>query len=171
MISTLKYVFLVLILAGCSSSSENTTNAALPEELKPLEWMLGTWQDDSQDITVDYTWRPVLDSSFMVQNFSMLDSEDAPLSGWQLLGWDPARKAIRSWIFDSDGGFGESEWHQAGDTWYVNTVYTTADGVKGSATYVYKRVDDKSFLFSMESGDLGGTFLPNAGPYKFVRKS
>ena len=28
----------------------------------------------------------------------------------QRIGWDPAAKQIRSWEFDSEGGFGEGTW-------------------------------------------------------------
>lgn len=43
--------------------------------------------------------------SFKVSVPSMDD-----LEGTQVIGWDPAAGTIRSWMFDSDGGFGEGTW-------------------------------------------------------------
>lgn len=159
------------LLQSCQNKNEVTEMSTPPKELESLSWMIGKWQDAEESIDVKATWRWDLDNSYMVQNFIMRDEDGTPFSGWQILGWDPLEKRIRSWIFDSDGGFGEAAWNLSKETWYVNTVYTTADGVKGSATYVYKPVDSNTYLFSTEGGDLGGSFIPDAGPFKFVRKS
>ena len=41
-------------------------------------------------------------------------------SGIQIIGWDPAAKAIRSWTFDSKGTFAEATWQQKNGRWYCN---------------------------------------------------
>ncbi|MCB1113425.1 MAG: hypothetical protein KDK62_01580 [Chlamydiia bacterium] len=155
---------------SCQSVDQANSYADPPEELMPLSWMIGDWEDDEGDINVTYSWKWDLDKSFMVQSFTLKDQDDNPLSGRQILGWDPNEQIIRSWIFDSDGGFGESEWNYDEGTWYVNTVYTDGDGEKGSATQIYKLIDEKTLEYSQNSADMGGQFIPNEGPYKFVRK-
>ena len=35
----------------------------------------------------------------------------------QVIGWDPAAKQVRSWVFDSGGGIGEGIWTKQGDKW------------------------------------------------------
>lgn len=161
--------FLTLaLLSGCHKADDEGDSLP-PNELEPLSWMIGSWHDDEKDIEVGYSWRWALDNSFMLQDFKLQGEEDEPLWGRQILGWDPNEKKIRSWIFDSDGGFGESEWNLDGDTWYVVTSYTTGDGERGSATHTYKVVDQNTYLFSTQSSDIGGEFLPNSGPFKFVR--
>jgi len=32
------------------------------------------------------------------------------MAGMQIIGWGPAAKQMRSWVFDSDGGFGTVIW-------------------------------------------------------------
>ena len=41
------------------------------------------------------------------------------LEGTQVIGWDPAAGTIRSWMFDSDGGFGEGTWSKKDNSWIV----------------------------------------------------
>lgn len=41
---------------------------------------------------------------------------------------------LRSWTFDSDGGFGEGTWTPTEAGWLVKSVATLPDGSTGSAT-------------------------------------
>ncbi len=52
----------------------------------------------------------------------------------QRIGWDPAAKQIRSWEFDSQGGFGEGKWGGDGDRWVIKHTATRPDGTTVSAT-------------------------------------
>ena len=36
------------------------------------------------------------------------------LSGTEVIGWDPTSRSIRSWVFDSDGSFGQAVWTRRG---------------------------------------------------------
>ena len=52
------------------------------------------------------------------------------ISGIQVIGWDPIAKAIRSWTFDSNGGFAEGKWEHRGDRWFISpAVEYLAQGV------------------------------------------
>ena len=63
------------------------------------------------------------------------------LEGTQVIGWDPAAGTIRSWMFDSDGGFGEGIWTKNDNTWIVKFSQVLPDGRKASATNIYTLVD------------------------------
>ena len=40
------------------------------------------------------------------------------MEGVEVIGWDPAEKVYRSWVFDSQGGFGSAVWTEGeGDKW------------------------------------------------------
>ena len=45
------------------------------------------------------------ESEFITRSFTVAAEGHINISGMQIIGWDPVAKAIRSWTFDSDGGF------------------------------------------------------------------
>ena len=58
------------------------------------------------------------------------------MSGMQVIAWDPAQETIRSWTYDSDGGFGEETWSQSGNRYTIRAKYTLPDGGTASALHV-----------------------------------
>ena len=58
-------------------------------------------KDDHVDIETDCNWTK--NRTFMTRTFTVSVDGDSQVSGMQIVGWDPAAKAIRSWTFDSDG--------------------------------------------------------------------
>ncbi len=89
------------------------------EQLKPLEWMIGHWvdKDDKVDIETECQWTK--NRSFITRSFTVAAEGQINLSGMQIIGWDPAAKTIRSWTFDSDGGFAEGAWTCKKDRWFI----------------------------------------------------
>ena len=69
------------------------------------------------------------------------------LEGTQVIGWDPAADTIRSWMFDSDGGFGEGTWSKKDNSWIVKFNQVLPDGRKASATNIYTIVDGNTFTW------------------------
>ena len=80
------------------------------EQLKGLNWLAGNWEDKDDTIDVKYTVAWDKNKNFLTQNFILSIPGQDELSGMQIIGWDPIEKQIRSWIFDSDGGYGKSVW-------------------------------------------------------------
>ncbi len=80
------------------------------EHLKDLEWLIGDWTDSDASGSVQTTCKWTKNKNFMVRYFTASTRDRIQLSGLQIIGWDPARKQIRSWVFDSDGGFSEGRW-------------------------------------------------------------
>jgi hypothetical protein len=93
------------------------------------------------------------------------------LEGTQVIGWDPAAGTIRSWMFDSDGGFGEGTWSKKDKCWVVKFSQVLPDGRKASATNIYTLVDGNTFTWKSIGRKLDGEFLPNIEEVKIVRKT
>lgn len=140
--------------------------------LKGLDWLIGNWEDqdpnDNVDVKSSFNWE--LNKNYIIQQFEMSILGHKDIEGRQIIAWDPVAEQIRSWIFDSDGGFGESKWSKEGDKWYANLVFNMPSGVKASATHIYSKVDDNSFTFASVNRDAGGDLLPDIGPFKVIRK-
>ncbi|MFI4874585.1 MAG: DUF4440 domain-containing protein, partial [Blastopirellula sp. JB062] len=85
-------------------------------------------------------------------------------SGMQIIGWDPSVKQIRSWVFDSDGGFGEGTWSKKGDSWQVQLNGVAPNGSKSSSVNVFTKIDEDAFSWQSVSRVSGGELLPNVDP-------
>jgi uncharacterized protein (TIGR02246 family) len=104
------------------------------EQLQPLAWLIGDWVDDDGSTVVNSSCRWSDDGKFLLQEFKLqLQGRDA-MNVSQRIGWDPVAKQIRSWVFDSEGGFGESLWTRDGDNWMIRANGVRPDGTTASAT-------------------------------------
>ena len=80
--------------------------------LKELGWMVGDWASEAHRpfaVSVHSTCDWTANGSYLIRNFT-IRRKDSVAGGTEVIGWDPRAHRIRSWIFESDGGFGESEW-------------------------------------------------------------
>lgn len=134
------------------------------EHLKELAWMIGKWEDsdDNVEITLDNQWDK--NKNFIIQHFNMLVYGQDDIEGRQLITWDPVKETIRSWVFDSDGGFGEGTWKQDGKSWYATMKFTLGDGRVASSTNIYTPVDDKTYSFASVEREVDGEILPDTNP-------
>lgn len=137
--------------------------------LKELAWLEGNWEDQDENIDVTYTFSWDANKNFLTQEFTLNVLESPELQGRQIIGWDPVKKKIRSWIFDSDGGFGRCYWNHEGNKWYVSCLYTLSDGKQSSSTHVYTKVNEDTYTFASTDREISGKFLPSIGPFKIVR--
>ena len=91
------------------------------------------------------------------------------MSGMQIIGWDPAEKQIRSWVFDSEGGFSEATWTHKGDQWFIQNNGTLTDGRKATSLNILTYVDDNSFKWESVNREVDGELLPNVEEVTVVR--
>jgi uncharacterized protein (TIGR02246 family) len=153
--------------------SAEEMNLAQPETsydaLKTLEWLVGDWQDESDDVvaTSTFGWSP--NGAFLVRSYSTQSGEDDVTQGTEVIGWDPRLQQIRSWSFHSDGSFGEGFWSQSGDEWLIKSTQTLADGGVASGTYVVQQVDDRSMTVRLMGHEVNGEPQPAREPVRVVR--
>jgi uncharacterized protein (TIGR02246 family) len=133
--------------------------------LAELEWLVGSWVDDSDEasVTTSVNWSP--NEAFLIRSFRvLLADEDEPRHGTQVIGWDPRHKQIRSWTFDSDGSFGEGTWSKNGDDWLVRMGHTQWDGQVTSGTQVITRVDKNTVTVQSIGSEVDGEPVPASEP-------
>jgi uncharacterized protein (TIGR02246 family) len=140
------------------------------DQLKPLEWMIGRWvdRDDNVDIKTECEWTK--NRSFITRSFTVAVQGEINMSGMQIIGWDPAAKTIRSWTFDSDGGFAEATWTGKKDRWFIQNKGVLADGRKASMVNVVKQVNQDLFTWQTVERTAGGELLPNVNEVLVVRE-
>jgi uncharacterized protein (TIGR02246 family) len=141
------------------------------DHLKQLEWMIGDWVDREGGEVVRTECQWSRNKNFLVRAFSVSIEGELELSGMQLVGWDAARKEIRSWVFDSEGGFAEGEWLPVDDRWLVKTTATLPGGGVASSTSVLEPLDDNSFSWQKVNRVVDGEILPNIAEIIIVRET
>jgi uncharacterized protein (TIGR02246 family) len=139
------------------------------DRLQSLAWLVGEWVDRDETATVHTVNRWSANGAFLTQTFTVLSEGQINLQGTQIVGWDPVRGVIRSWMFDSDGGFGEGVWEIDGDRIVVHASSTVPDGRTGSSVNVYTRVNDDYFTWSSSSRQVGGELLPSIPAFDVYR--
>ena len=140
------------------------------EQLKDLEWMIGDWIDEEGGAAIKTQCQWTRNRNFLLRAFTASIEDRVDVTGMQFVGWDPARKQIRSWVFDSDGGFAESVWSRKGDHWLVQTTATLPDGSLASSTSVLRPLDESSFAWQKVNRVVDGEILPNIDEVVIVRE-
>ena len=131
------------------------------KQLKELEWIIGEWVDQAGDdtIRIECKWtknRNYINRAYTVNVGGQIDS-----SCLQIIGWDPRQEQIRSWLFDSNGGFVEGTWTKKGDRWFVQSVATLAEGSAGSFTSIFRPLDQDNYSWQKVHRVIDGEVLPN----------
>jgi uncharacterized protein (TIGR02246 family) len=141
------------------------------DQLRELEWMIGEWVDEAENATVETVCRWTTNRNFITRSFWISVRDRVDFEGTQVIGWDPVHNVIRSWVFNSDGGFGVGVWSRDGKRWTIRSLNVQPDGSQGSATVVMEQVDENTLTFQTIGREVDGVMLPNIEPVKVVRKS
>ena len=76
---------------------------------------------------------------------------------------------IRSWLFQSDGGFAESVLTRDGTKWGVDVHAVRADGSKLTGTVIYVPVDPHTFTWQAVNQALDGVATADTPPIKVTK--
>jgi uncharacterized protein (TIGR02246 family) len=140
------------------------------DRLKELEWLVGDWINESQDAVVHTTCKWTGDGNFLVREFTMKTHGKPVLTGTQRIGWDPTRHQFKTWIFDSEGGFGEGYWTRNGDQWVIKAEGVRQDGKHASATNIITRLGKDRASWQSVDRTIGGAAVPGVDEFTIVRK-
>jgi uncharacterized protein (TIGR02246 family) len=154
------------------SETETPPEAASSyERLRDLDWMVGSWVDNDEDagisIQTDCAWTK--NRNFMTRSFAVVIGDQVSMAGMQIVGWDPVAEQIRSWVFDSDGGFAEGRWTRKGNQWFIQSTGTLPDGGKSTAVNIVTEVDHDSFKWQSVNREVDGELQPNVDQVLIVR--
>lgn len=141
------------------------------ERLKPLQWMIGDWVDESPEVLIQSSCRWAGGNNFLLQEFKGRVGRQLATSGTMRIGWDPLTKQIRSWTFEGNGGFGEALWTGSGDAWTLKSRGVTADGRTTTATTIMKRIDEQTITWESRDRIVGDEALDDVGPYTVKRRA
>ncbi len=129
------------MLESVRESAQPVPQGAAGRPLDELGWLVGSWEDVGAGVTASTQcfWGP--GKAFLVRNHVVAADKappEPPAAGddrvpgllppgpaasrevTEIIGWDPDRKAIRSWLFTSEGRFAECTWTRGRDGWTIH---------------------------------------------------
>jgi uncharacterized protein (TIGR02246 family) len=145
--------------------------SAEPEQasLKDVAWLVGSWQASGKDREARLRFEWAEGKAFLRCRFTLKEKGKEAVSGMQIIGKDPVEGGLRSWVFDSTGGFGEGAWSREGQTWVIESTGTHADGTVTEATNLLTPQGKDAFTWQSVDRSADGEEKPDTDPVKVTR--
>jgi uncharacterized protein (TIGR02246 family) len=145
-------------------------DTALDDSLKDLEWLIGTWDmtNNNRTVTTTYEWDD--NKVFIRGKYTVKEGSKIIASGTNMFGKDNADGGIRSWVFQSDGGFGGGLWARDGKNWNVDFYGVTPDGKRLTATVIYVHVDANTFTWQSINQTVDDQPIADTQPIKVTKQ-
>jgi uncharacterized protein (TIGR02246 family) len=141
------------------------------EHLRGLEGLVGDWDGEGgkgEVARVSFAWAH--GQNFLVAQFTTSFKNVNVDGGTQWIGYDPLTKKVRSWTFETGGGFGEGSWSQDGKTLTVKSSVVLRDGVKASSTNVLTIIDANTISLAAKDRKLDGKEMPDLKEVQLKRR-
>jgi uncharacterized protein (TIGR02246 family) len=147
-------------------ASVRETSLAVPSNyfrLQELRWLIGAWERKENGDAVHSRFRWIANKSFIQRDYSVSRDGLLTSSGTQIIGWDPRAEQVRSWSFDSSGGYGTALWSAASEGMHLDSSGVTADGAPTSSKEILIRVPGEDNVLGWRSFDrkVGDMKLPD----------
>ena len=130
------------------------------DHLQLLAWMVGDWIDESREGTVKTSCRWADSGSFLLQDITVQQPGRDAMKVSQRIGWDPLTKRFKAWMFDSEGGYGESLWTATESGWLIKATSVHTDGSTASATNRVEPIGIDHYVFRSADRIVGNQELP-----------
>lgn len=145
-------------------SMYDVVESAAPDRqsgIDDLRWLLGQWTARAQGANTDVAMKLKVEEK--PANFLSLTymNKDGQIQATETIGVNPKNKLISSWSFHKSGGTGTGYFVNEDNTWTKVAESYEADGLKGGAVYILKKLNGNAFTFNSSSRYLAGSRLPN----------
>jgi uncharacterized protein (TIGR02246 family) len=136
--------------------------------LQDLGWLIGTWEakGEESEVRTTYAWDTKKNA---IRCRFTIKAKDRIVTGTQILLKDPRDGELRSWVFDDEGGFGDSTWTRDGKRWVITATGVQSDGGELTATNILTPVNKDTFTWQSTERTLDDEELPDMPPIKVTR--
>ena len=139
------------------------------DRLRDLEWLVGKWTAQRGDKALEFDCEWTAKRNFLMRKYTVKSAAGVAKTGIQVIGWDPVLGGIRSWVFDSEGGFGSERWIKDGKRWALEAYAVTRDGAQAEATNVLTQLDHDNFTWQSVERSLNEVPLADTELVKVTR--
>jgi uncharacterized protein (TIGR02246 family) len=158
------------LVASLRETEVKGAAASHHDQLQQLEWMVGEWIDEGSQSHVHFSCRWDDAGNYLLRDFEVHSAGGKTITGTQRIGFDSLNGHLKSWAFDSAGGYAEGYWQRDGDNWILNSSGVTADGRMASGSSIFTRVDQNRISFHSVDRVVGGQRIPDVVEVIIVRK-
>lgn len=130
------------------------------DHLAALSWMVGEWVDENDGTKVKTECRYIDNGSFLIQDIRVETAGQVSLTMTQRIGWDPVGQRFKSWVFDSEGGYGEANWTPTENGWLLKFTGVNSDGQLSSATNHIQPLGVSKYVFESVDRVVGNQLMP-----------
>src|SRR5262249_7257469 len=148
-------------------SPEDDDKPPAAAQLKQLAWLVGDWEGKSGGVKMTCKWGA--GQAFLVQDYTTKQADGKEYVVTQFVGYDAQQQQLRTWTFDSGGGFSGAMWVRDGNTWTGTSEGLYPDGKTTTATETLKFVDDNTAVLSLKNREVEEQPLADL-EITFVRK-
>jgi uncharacterized protein (TIGR02246 family) len=153
-----------------ASLCEIPIGSAADPRLADLGWMVGDWTAESGGARLEVHLQWNATGTFLLRDSKAVADGKVVLRGSQRIGWDPLTRKLKSWGFDSDGGYDEATWTNEGNSWVGQSTGVLPDGRQSSATTVITFDGKDSYVRKVLAGRIQGEPLPDQ-EVRFTRQA
>lgn len=140
-------------------------------QLQQLSWLMGDWVDEGEDTLVASSCKAIQGGNFLLREFRLHVGGQEIISGEQRIGWDPPTSKLKSWVFDSDGGYSEGFWQHDDDRWILKSVGVSTDGQPASCTTIYTVINENTMTWQTVDHEVAGAKIPDSEVITVVRRA
>jgi uncharacterized protein (TIGR02246 family) len=126
------------------------------DAIDDLGWLIGDWVAEGPHAAAEISCTWGKDESYIVTQLKLRPEVGEPFSATQVIGWDPSTQKIRSFMFDSRGGFNEGVWINEGDAWVVRSTESHPNGKRTNSMKIYSRVDENTAIWESIDDEVAG---------------
>src|SRR5262245_11111585 len=166
--SSKKFSFLCVREDGKWMLASIREEADEQEDLKDLDWLIGTWTAKQGDAAVDTKYEWFGNKTFIKATFTVKE-KDKTVTGMQIIGTDPKTGDLRTWIFEADGGFGAGTVEREGNKWIFESETALTDGSLLEARNILVKVNADTFTWQPSNLTVNGEQFGNLPPVKVTR--
>ena len=131
------------LIASLREIDEAVQHSTHHEQVGQLEWLVGEWISEGSVCHVHFSCRWDETGNYLLRDFSVHLAGEKTSSGTQRIGYDPLTEHLKTWVFDSSGGYSDGYLHRDGDRWIVHLTGVTSDGRMASGRGTFSRgIDD-----------------------------
>ncbi|MFN0056171.1 MAG: SgcJ/EcaC family oxidoreductase [Planctomycetales bacterium] len=140
------------------------------DRLLPLAWLKGDWVDESAQATIRTSCQWADNNNYLLQQFEAQVAGKISSNGSTRIGWDPLTQHIKSWTFDSDGGYSEALWTEVDGAWILKSHGVTQQGETSSATTIIRPIDADTLSWESHDRVVGGELVDDIDPIIVKRR-
>jgi uncharacterized protein (TIGR02246 family) len=130
--------------------------------------LIGSWEAKTPlaEVRTTYSWA---EGKKFIRVAFEIKERGRTITGQEVIGQDPRTNQLRSWLFESDGGFGNATWSREGKRWIQEATGVQADGGELTARNILTPVSKDAFTWQSVNRRLDGEELPDIAPVKVTR--